>query len=80
MMKEDYKIAEQINDIRYGRVCTTYPLKEFKAYNGQKRNNYIGCGTVIDKTDQNTVFQTLLVQSEIGDVICVRVYPELNKL
>lgn len=73
MICRDLNIGDEINNIQAGRICTTYPLQDFKNYNKEPRNNSITEGVIVDITPDFAILKTLLVKNN-NEVCCVRVY------
>ena len=71
MICRDLNIGDRVNNIQKGRICTTYPLTDFKNYNGQERNNDISEGVIIDITPKYAVLETVLIENN-GNVVAVR--------
>lgn len=69
---KDVKIGEKVTFTK-GIICTTYPLSDFKNYNGEQRCNNLYEGVVIDKTHKYALLPTVLVKNE-DNVVCVRCY------
>ena len=64
-----------IIQIKEGRVCTTFPLEDFKCYMLEERNNNMKSGTVIEA--KNWVFDSysvLVKDFETEEVCVVRTY------
>jgi hypothetical protein len=66
-------IGDVVTNIVDSRVCTTYPLEDFKSYSGQIRNNNIGSGKIINITPKFAPLKTILVEKD-NMVIAVRIY------